>query len=91
MRRETIGYTYLELAEVVWDSAPRQHLHTEMVRLGVVRRSPRYMRRWFGYRDSYTAYVQKVRDFFQPGNYTFVCAGYPHYEGLGGGEVVDDE
>ena len=57
VRLATLVYKYLELAEIIWNSAARHHLHMETIRLRGVNRNPRYMHRWREYRDSCEPYV----------------------------------
>ena len=64
IRLAILGYTFLELAEEVGNSAARQHLHAEMMRLRSVNRNFRYMHHWAEYRDAYASYVNQIREFF---------------------------
>ena len=68
IRLVTLGITYLELAEIMGNSAARQHLHSDMMRLRHVYRYPRYMHRWQEYRDAYKAYLDMMLDFRLPAN-----------------------
>ena len=60
----TLGFTFLDLAEEIGNSAARQHLHAEMMRLRTVYRNYRYMHHWAEYRDAYESYVDQIREFF---------------------------
>ena len=46
IRLAKLGYTYLELSEVMGNSAAGQNLRTEMTRARSANRNQRYMRRW---------------------------------------------
>ena len=62
IRLSTLGFTFLELAEEIGNSAARQHSHSEMIRLRTLYRDFRYMHHWQEYRDAYEAYVHQIRD-----------------------------
>ena len=66
IRLATLGYTFLELAEEIGNSAARHHLRAEMMRLGAVHRYFRFTHHWVGYRDAYEAYVHQMRDCYSP-------------------------
>ena len=53
IRLATLGYAFLELAEEVGNSAARQHLRAEVVRLRSAYRNFRYMHHWAEYRGAY--------------------------------------
>ena len=53
IRSATLGSTYLEVAEIMGNSAARHHLHSEMMRMRRVYRNPLYAHRWQDYRDAY--------------------------------------
>ena len=64
IRLATSGRTYLELAEVMGNSAARQHLRREMIRQRGMRKGPFFMSRWQEYRDAYSDYQRLLRDFY---------------------------
>ena len=46
VRLSTSGSEYIELSDVVGNSAARKHLRAEMMRIRTANRNPRHMRRW---------------------------------------------
>ena len=64
VRLETLGCTYLELSDVMGNSAARQHLHREMVRQRGIRNGPFFTGHWQEYREAYSSYQRLLRDFY---------------------------
>ena len=67
-RLATLGCTYIELADVMGNSAARQHLHLEMIRERRIRNTPHFANRWQAFRESYENYQRILRDFIRPLN-----------------------
>ena len=63
IRLPTLGYTYLELSEIMGNSAARQHIHREMANRGTLRGNPHFANHWAEYRESYAGYKRQLRDF----------------------------
>ena len=64
VRLATLGCTYLELAEVMGNSAARQHLHREMIRQRGIRNDPFFMGHWEEYREACSSNQRLLRDFY---------------------------
>ena len=81
IRLETMGCTYLELVDVMGNSASSQHIHRELLRRRGIRNNPHFMGHWREYRDAYADYRRQLRDFFPTTErrWPSVCAGFPHY------------
>ena len=81
IRLAPLGCTYLELAEVMGNSASRQHIHREFLRQRGIRNNPRPMGHWQEYRDAYADYQRLLLDFFPTTErrWPSVCAGFPPY------------
>ena len=62
IRRDTIRYTYMGIAEVNAKAAARQHLRIEMTRLRCATHGRRFPHRLQGFRNEYQEYVQAMRD-----------------------------
>lgn len=66
VRLATLGCDYLELSEVMGNSATRQHLRREMIRLMAVRNIPQYVHHWEEYRGPNAPYQQQFLDHPRP-------------------------
>ena len=64
VRLAALGCTYLELAEVMGNSAERHHLHRETLRQRAVHGNQSYMHHWGEYREAYAVYRMQLRDMF---------------------------
>ena len=77
----TLGFTYLELAEVARNSAARQHIHREMTRQRGVRSIHLFTNHREERGDAYAAYRRQLLDSHpaEDRRRMPVCAGFPPY------------
>ena len=59
---ETLGYTYLEMADERGNSAARQRMRTEMMHIRAETRNQGYMHHWPKYQTTYQKYAIAIRD-----------------------------